>query len=99
MTGGRCSFFNFLSGHENSSCLILVLMELAPNPGLSRIRGWLLIVIGVGLSLGMVWVAWFLSWTIAHNGQPGRSHWNGAGSSPCRYSSCLEWPFSSASLP
>jgi len=45
---------------------------------LSRIRGWLLIFIGLGLSLGMAWLIWFLTWTIAHNNEPGHSHWSGS---------------------
>src|SRR3954452_4854439 len=54
------------------------MMEPVPNPALSRIRGWMLIVIGLGLSLGMLWLTSYLSWTIAHNNRPERSHWNGS---------------------
>lgn len=53
-------------------------MEPVTSPGLSRIRGWLLIVVGLGLSFGMLWLTSFLAWTIAHNDQPGHSHWTGS---------------------
>jgi hypothetical protein len=70
---------HFRSGQGITSSLILAAMEPATTtPRLSRIRGWLLIVIGIGLSFGMLWLIWFLSWTIAHNNEPGHSHWSGS---------------------
>ena len=43
----------------------------------SRIRGWLLIIVGTCLSVGMATVAAFLALTIAHKDQPGGTHWTG----------------------
>jgi hypothetical protein len=45
---------------------------------ISRIRGWLLIVLGTCLIVGMALIAAFLALTIAHNSQPGGAHWTGS---------------------
>ena len=44
----------------------------------SRIRGWLLIILGTCLSVGMVVIGAFLVWTIAHNDRPRGTHWTGS---------------------
>ena len=44
----------------------------------SRIRGWLLIILGTCLSVGMVVIGAFLVWTIAYNDRPGGTHWTGS---------------------
>lgn len=53
-------------------------MDPAVQSKISRIRGWLLVVLGLGLSLGMTVLATFLAWTIAYNDQPGGTHWTGS---------------------
>ncbi len=56
---------------------------LVPDP-LSRppvhpARGWLLVVLGVGLSAGIVYIAYVIHQLILRNGEPGsRSHWSGS---------------------
>ena len=45
---------------------------------IARIRGWLLIVLGACLIIGIAVVAAFMASTIAHNDQPGRTHWTGS---------------------
>src|SRR5665811_812550 len=45
---------------------------------ISCIRGWLLVVIGAFLSLGMSLLAAYLAWTITRNDQPGGTHWTGS---------------------
>src|SRR5258707_11810633 len=52
-------------------------MEPALISTISRIRGWLLIVIGSLLSIGIGVIAAFLASTIAHNDEPGTAHWTG----------------------
>ena len=44
----------------------------------ARIRGWLLIILGACVSVGMAISAAFLALTIAHNDQPGGTHWTGS---------------------
>lgn len=53
-------------------------MEPTNIPTIARIRGWLLIVLGVCLSVGMVVLAALMGSTIAHNEQPGATHWAGS---------------------
>jgi len=43
-----------------------------------RIRGWLLIILGACVSVGMAISAAFLALTIAHNDQLGGTHWTGS---------------------
>ena len=43
-----------------------------------RIRGWLLVVLGAFLSLGISLLAAYLAWMIARNDQPGGTHWTGS---------------------
>ena len=45
---------------------------------LSRIRGWLQIIVGTCLSIGVAVIAAFLAWTIAHNDRAGGMHWTGS---------------------
>jgi hypothetical protein len=45
---------------------------------ISRIRGWLLIILGICLSLSMAVIGAFLAWTITHNDQPSGTHWTGS---------------------
>jgi hypothetical protein len=49
-------------------------MDTATQSKISRLRAWLLIVLGSGLSLGISLMAAFLGWTIAYNDLPGRTH-------------------------
>ena len=51
-------------------------MDPAPTSKISRIRGWLLIVLGSLLSVGIAVIAAILASTI-HNDQPKGSHWTG----------------------
>jgi hypothetical protein len=50
--------------------------EITPYSGMSRVRGWLLIVLGSFLSIGMAWFAAYLG-SIISNNQPGGTHWTG----------------------
>jgi hypothetical protein len=52
-------------------------MDTTPHSRISRIRGWLLVVLGSCLSAGMALFAAFLAWTIANNDRPGGTHWTG----------------------
>lgn len=45
---------------------------------ISRIRGWLLIILGTCLSVGIAVIGAFLVLTIAHNDRPGGTHWTGS---------------------
>ena len=51
---------------------------MAATPGVSRIRGWLLLVFGFCLSFGAPLLAAFLSWTIAGYQYPPTSRWTGS---------------------
>jgi cell division protein FtsW (lipid II flippase) len=51
-------------------------MDTAPTSKISRIRGWLLIVLGSLLSAGIAVIAAILASTI-NNDQPSGSHWTG----------------------
>jgi cell division protein FtsW (lipid II flippase) len=51
-------------------------MDPALTQKLSRIRGWLLVVLGSLLSAGITVIAAILASTI-HNDQPSGSHWTG----------------------
>ena len=51
---------------------------MAATPGVSRIRGWLLLVFGFCLSLVAALLAAFLSWTIAGYQYPPTSRWTGS---------------------
>ena len=53
-------------------------MDAATQSKISRLRAWLLIVIGSGLSLGITLIAAYLGWTIAQNDQAGGTHWTGS---------------------
>jgi hypothetical protein len=53
-------------------------MDPAMTSKISRIRGWLLIVIGSSLSVGIALIAAFLASTIMRNDQPGGTHWTGS---------------------
>jgi hypothetical protein len=52
--------------------------DITPYSGMSRIRGWLLIVLGSFLSVGMVLFACYLGSVIANNDRPGVTHWTGS---------------------
>ena len=60
--------------------MVYLCLEFDPEmvSKLSRIRGWLLILLGTCLIVGMALIAAFLASTIAHNGQPGGTHWSGS---------------------
>ena len=45
---------------------------------ISRIRGWLLIILGICLGVGMTVIGVLLAWIITHNDQPGGTHWTGS---------------------
>ena len=45
---------------------------------IARVRGWLLIILGGCLSLGVGVIAILVASTIGHNELPGRSHWTGS---------------------
>src|SRR5215468_9054389 len=51
---------------------------MAATAGPSRIRGWLLVVLGSCLSLGAALLAAFLGWTIAGYQYPPTTHWTGS---------------------
>ena len=51
---------------------------MAETAGVSRIRGWLLVVFGCFLSLGAALTTVFLGWTIAGYQYPRTSHWTGS---------------------
>jgi ABC-type Na+ efflux pump permease subunit len=53
-------------------------MDAAVVSKVSRIRGWLLIILGACLSVGMAAIIAFLAWTIAHNDRPSGTHWTGS---------------------
>ncbi len=49
------------------------------RPPLHPARGWLLIVLGTGLSVAMAVLSYVIHQTILRNGEPGsHSHWNGS---------------------
>jgi hypothetical protein len=53
--------------------------NLTPEAKSNRTRGWLLIVLGLLLSLGMAVLSLYLWRTIHYSGQPGvTSRWNGS---------------------
>ena len=51
--------------------------EPATISTIARVRGWLLIIIGASLSVGIGLIAAFLASTITHYGRPGGTHWTG----------------------
>ena len=52
-------------------------MEPTGIPTIARIRGWLLIILGVCLSVGMAALAVYMG-SVMNNNQPGGSHWTGS---------------------
>jgi len=53
-------------------------MDPAMVSKISRMRGWLLIILGTCLSVGIAVIGAFLALTIAHNDRPGSTHWTGS---------------------
>lgn len=53
-------------------------METAIASKISRIRGWVLVIIGPLLSLGIAAVAAYLTWAIFHKDRPDGPHWTGS---------------------
>ena len=51
---------------------------MATAAGASRIRGWLLVVLGSCLGLAAALLAAFLGWTIAGYQYPRTTHWTGS---------------------
>lgn len=52
--------------------------QVAPVSTVARIRGWLLAVLGVSLSVGMAVFAIYFASVINHNDPSGGAHWNGS---------------------
>ena len=53
-------------------------MDTTPISTVARVRGWLLILLGSCLSIGLAAITVYLSLTILHNDQPGGTHWTGS---------------------
>jgi len=53
------------------------MLQLSPVSSIAKIRSWILITVGVALTIGMAVISGFLGWTIAHNDQHGGAHWTG----------------------
>jgi hypothetical protein len=52
--------------------------DITPPSGMARIRGWLMIALGLFLSIGMALFGAYLGSIIANNDQPGGTHWTGS---------------------
>jgi len=59
-------------------------MEPATVAVISKVRGWVLVVLGTGLSVGMAVIGVYLGWIIAHNDRPAGTHWTGSESFTAR---------------